>query len=610
MRSDFLKSSFALAAVCVLLAGCGGARGVLPNTMAPAESSSGARLVLSGTMSAGSGPMLLAHVRRMAMISRHPLATFNHILVQGTLFPGDAAAKPITNSISIPVPSGAFSASVPFSNVPIHSNEWGMLQFIGVAADGSQIALGELAGLINVTSASTNSATLTETTSQTFQVFVALLNNGVLSTNDLDTSTTLNSTLATKIAATGLVPDPTTHAFTTGQLLTLYNTIAPSFERNVTITASPATNGSYVLLRDYTNASELDLVNNVTQFFTTFTLAAQPPKVGTALGGSVLSCGDFEASLPIHSPSTNPVPVPIQVSSCVLPGIGAETARNVYGGHLLIGATNNQFSLFAPATPPFNGGFTAFAGHAPGTFSVSVTTAAKQQLIAVTDPAGFAFGAAFYANQPPFFSAFSLVQNFGNAPLSATTFSSSALQPFRVAVPTPYSSTSNKLTVDTFSLWDVATTNTQICGGLSCFALSATQPLVIQRAFADAGTKLTFFNWKTSGTATAITQVSGGGYKITVSGPGTATITTTVASALTPRQRVVISGSTIFPPSTWTVTAKDAAANTYADSAAAGAGSVTIEMDSVGNQVTTTQIAISFTTLAPGSMTISTITAQ
>lgn len=561
---------------------------------------SAAQFVLRGTIN-GTGPQLLAHVRRPLSGPRHAMAfTFNHILVQGTLYPGDASDNIVTNSTTIPVPSGGvYSASVSFSNVPVHNNEWGMLQFIGVATDGSQIALGELAGIINVTASPTNSSTLTEATTQTFQVFTTLLTNGEVGTNDLDATVTLGSTLASDISATGITPDPTTHLFDANELLTLYHDIAPKFERNVTITASPALNGNFILLRDYTNASELDLTSNITNFFSTFAFNVQPPVIGGVFGGS--QCGSFAAAAPPHSPETNPAPIPSVVGTCVFSEIGSQTVRNVYGGHLLIGATNDSFLNLTPVLP-FDGGFTPFAGHAPGAFTVIVPTASTQQSITVTDPAGFAFGARFFF--APAQGIFSMQPGFGNAPLSATFFATTVARTYRILVPTPYSSTSNTLIVDTLNPWDISAANTQLCGGISCFALTAAQPFVIKRPFADAGTNLTYFNWASSGTATAISQASPSGYKVTISGAGTATLTTSTASVLTPRQSVFID-ETSAVGSLWTVTAKDAASNTYSNFGFAVFGNtVTIPMNSVGNTVTTTSITISFPTTAAGSITI------
>lgn len=602
-----LRISRSIAATIVasaMLWSCGGGnKSIVSGTPNQVTSSSQGRLILSGTLN-GSGPRLLANVRRAPSGGSrlHPLAfTFSHILVQGTFYPGDAGNNPVTNSITIPVPpSGVYTASVPFSNVPVHNNEWGLLQFIGVAADNSQIAIGELAGIVNVTSSSTNSATLTDTTTRTFQIFSDLLQDGFLSTFDLDGSATLASTLTTKIGAAPF--DPTTHLFTASEQSTLINSIAPSFERNVTITASPATNGSYIILRDYTNANELELASNTASFFSTFPMLAQPAPVGNVIGAG--ESGGFFILPAQHIPPTNPLPVPFQVSAAVVGGLGATTVRNVYGGHLLIGATSNAYVLAAPSLPPFTGGFTTSAGHAPGAFSVTVPTASTQLSIAVTDLAGFAFGAPFFATQPPFLGTFFLQINFGNAPLSATSFvAPTVVFPLRVIVPTPYNASSNKIAVDTFNPWDIASTNEQLCGGINCYVFTAPQPLAIARPFADAGNKLSFFNWKASGTATAISQNPSGGYNVSISGPGTATLTSTTASHLTARQHVFIS-SNLLTPSTWTLTAKDALSNVYSNSAVGSFGTVTIEMVSVGNLVATTQIVITFTTLAPSTVTI------
>jgi hypothetical protein len=599
MRPSFYLFVVALVASAILTNGCSGGKSILASGGPTGGTTSGARLVLSGTID-GTGPQLLAHVRRPLSGPRHTMAfTFNHILVQGTLYPGDASDNIVTNSTTIPVPgSGIYSASLAFSNVPVHNNEWGMLQFIGVAADGSQIALGELAGIINVTASPTNSSTLTEATTRTFQVFTTLLTNGEIGTNDLDNAATLASTLTTQIGAAAF--DPTTHLFNASELVTLYENIAPKFERNVTITSSPAVNGTFFLLRDYTNASELDLTSNLTNL-ATINFNVQPPVIGSVLGGSATSCGSFAAAAPLHSPETNPAPIPSSVSSCVLAGNGSTTVYNVYGGHLLIGADNrNPFSTLAP-TPPFNGGFTSFAGHAPGTFSVSVPTGLTQKSIKVTDPAGFAFGAGFFSGPSvsPGLGTF-----FEKLSVSGASLQASTTTPIRISIPATYNSTSNTITVDTLNAWDVSAANQQLCGGISCFALSAAQPFVIRRPFADNGTNLTYFNWKTSGTATAISQVSPNGYKVTISGAGNATLTTTTASVLLPRQQVFIDENSAIG-TTWTVTAKDTAGNTYSNFGPAVFGNtVTVVMNSLGNTVTTTSIAVSFPTTAAGTTTV------
>ncbi len=607
MRCSFCVFVVAVAATAIITSGCSGGANIQSgagpaNAGPPRAAMSAANLVLSGTIT-GTGPQLLARVRRPLSGPRHPLAlTFKNILVQGTLYPGDASDNIVTNSTTIPVPgSGVYSASISFSNVPVHNNEWGMLQFIGVATDGSQIALGELAGVINVTASPANSSTLTEATTRTFQVFTALLSNGEIGTNDLDTSATLASTLTSDIATKGVAFDPTTHLFNASELVTLYQDIAPSFERSVTITTSPTVNGSFYLLRDYTNVGELDLMSNLTNL-STISFNVEPPVIGNVLAGELPTCGSFAAAAAMHSPATNPTPIPSVVSSCVVIGNGSTTLHNVYGGHLLIGASNrNPLSTASPA-PPFNGGFTSFAGHAPGAFTVTVPTASTQQAIKVTDPAGFAFGPGFFSSPsvPPGLGTFFTKLSFGNA----TTWQTALSPAYRIGLPATYNSTNNTVTVDTLNPWDIPVANTQLCGGISCFALSAAQPFVIQRPFADNGTSLAYFNWKPSGTATAVAQVAPNGYKVTISGAGTATLTTTTASLLVPRQSVFIDENSAVG-TIWTVTAKDSGGNTYSNFGAAIFGNtVTVPMASVGNTISTTSVAISFPTSAAGSITI------
>jgi hypothetical protein len=606
MRPSVRSFAASLIAAAVVAAGCGGGSVVDKVGGSTRGAASGTNLVLSGSFS-GSGPQLLAYARRSRSGAHRPMAdTFDHILVQGTLYPGDAGDGIVTNSTNISVPTnGIYNASIPFSNVPVHSNEWGLLQFIGVAADGSQIPIGELAGLIDVTASPANSSTVTLATTQTFQVFTTLLTNGAIGTDDLDKTPTLDTKLATDVSATGIKVDPTTELYDANALVTLYQDIAPKFERDVTVNTSPAISGAFVFLRDYTNASELYLTSNLTNFFSADPLNVPPPVNGDVLGGSTAGCGSFAAAAPLQAPGTGPPPVPSLVNTCIINGDGSTTLlRNVYGGNVLIGATTDNY---LGSGTPFNGGYASFAGHVPGAFSVTVPTASTQLSIAVDDPAGFAFGTTYFRRPPvqPFY----VQPAFGNAPLSGTVFSAPAVAANRIIIPLPFNQSSNTLTVDSFNPWDISAADEQICGGIDCYGFSAKQPLAIMRLFGDNGTALTYFNWTPGGTATAISQITPSGYKVTISGAGTATLTTTTASVLLPRQIVTITGDWQGElPNTWTVTAHDAKGDMYVNSGpgagAEGIDSAGIGMSSVADTTITTTITISFTTTVAGTITI------
>src|ERR1700716_4453564 len=93
MRLGISRSIAATIVASALLWSCGGGnKSIVSGTPNQPTLSSVGRLILSGTLD-GSGPRLLANVRRAPSSGSrlHPLAfTFNHILVQGTFYPGDA----------------------------------------------------------------------------------------------------------------------------------------------------------------------------------------------------------------------------------------------------------------------------------------------------------------------------------------------------------------------------------------------------------------------------------------------------------------------------------------------------------------------------------------
>jgi hypothetical protein len=529
--------------------------------------------------------------------------TFNHISVTGTLFPGDAGASVITNTISIPVPSGStYSASVPFSNVPVHDNEWAVLEFYGVASDGSMLDLGGLGGVLNVTSSSTNTATVTASTTLTLQVFLSLLYIGALSTYDLDHTPTLASTLTSDISATHTTTDSSTGLYDTPTLQTVDNTIGPDFERDVTITTSPNTAGAITIFQDYTNAEELNLRYSGELFLESgaYALNLTTPSVGNVIG--VSGCGAFSVFMPNHTPALFPL-APESVDACLFPTNGSLTIHGVYGGNLQIGATNYTYGLTS-TTPlaSYVGGFAKSTGEAVGSFKVTVDVAADEHEYSVTDPAGFAFGPA----SSPSGTLFSDQPYVPSGLLSNATFTlSNETGSTPVTVPASYSATNNKIVVDTFTPWDLSDANQQICGGTSCYQLNTatTTTLTFDRPFDDPGTKLSYFDWTASGALKSVTTGSEGGYSLDFSTAGAGTMTTKTVSYLTPRELLEIE-STLPPGTSWTLTATDADGNTYANTAVLTNGYAgELEMTSVYKLLTTKTIALTFTVPTAGTYT-------
>lgn len=519
---------------------------------------------------------------------------FKSIVVDGTLYPGDAAPYSVQNEITMPPPSnGKYSATMSFSNVPVHRNEWVVLTFTGVAADGSKVSLGELGGVVNVPSTSGKVPQLTVASTLTFQAFAMMVTSGEVSTWDLDNTPDLASKIHNAVVAAHVTPDPTTLLFNRAELATLYPLIARLFERVFRVKAPIA--GSVLVVPDYTNDEEIDLQGFLSAIQTFFN---EPfPKVGEVIGNR--GCGIMDVERPINAPATTPL-VPELVAPCTVPkGAGAPVVlSNAYGGHLLIGATNNRFTFPLDTTTPYVGGFTTISGSPPGLRTVTVPTGATQKTVATNDPAGYAFG----PNISPSASRFIFVQpNFKGSPLGQTLFAPPGTFG-RVFVPMNYSAVNNTVEVETFNPFDINIKNMEVCAGISCMPLSSNTTFTIVRPFADTGQNLTYFNWKPGGVATAVSQAAGG-YNVTVSGAGTATLTTTHPSTLFAQQSVVIDNN--VPSSQWTVTVTDTNGSKFRNFAFGDPTTAEVQMLSVSHVIQTKSITLSFTVPATGVYQIS-----
>ena len=607
-----------IGAALLWLSACGGGGGggstapgagpAAPVTPPRAPSS----VTISGTLN-GTGPYVLSRRRANGTRRTSSAFSFDHIQVDGTLYTADAASYSLKNSTTIPAPSNnVYTASVNFSNVPSGNNQWALLTFTGVAADGSKIALGELGGLIDVGGSSTNTASLTATTTLTLQLFGTLLGSGLITPYDLDNSPSLSTQLASMIQGFGLAPNSQTGVFDAGGLQQVYNAAAPSFQRNVVISTSPGTPGNVVLVRDYTNNAELNLENNLEAFLTDIGLPAlDTPNAGSFLLrvsgvlGFDLKCGGFGVSKGQLRTAGPPVtPVPSLVRTCSVPNpTGSVNVRNVYGGNLMIGATNDPYDG-KPWDAPFNGGWITAAPRAGSLtpVNVSVPTASTELAVTVDDP--------YYAAFPLAVAPFGVYPLFGTGPLSATEFGAvknSFIDPFRY-VESGFSGTQEIVLIDTFSPWNIAATNLALCDqplplfvGIvlpPCFQLNAAQPFHITRWFTDDGTNLSYYDWAVGGAGGAVVaDGSGTGYDVTPAGAGAVTLTTTRPSALFARSQVEIINN--LPLGTvWTVTATGTGGGTYTNTGvnvACGCGGTAaiVELDDIGNTKSVKTITLS-----------------
>ncbi len=613
----------------VLLSACGGAAhgpSFVPGRSTTSGGATPSSLLINGSIPVSGGPQIFANRRRVsAALRRAKSLTFTSISASATLYPGYAGSVPITHTTSVPPPSGStYSASVSLSNVPAGNNEWIVMTFTGVASDGSQYALGELSGTVNVSGTSATSSTLTAATTRTTQVLLTMLESGYLSTWDLKNTTTLATTIANAITTSGVQPDAGTGVFDSGGARTIVNAVAPQFLRSIVVSASPEVVGSVTIARDYTSQSELNAMENLEAML----LQVEGIEETTGINGVVAfgpadqflfslggiagggdgtngSCGDFAVFISSHTPPSGTV-IPSTVDSCLAPFNGtATTLKGVYGGDIIVGVTTNPYSgtIASPAT--FRGGTLKLAARAPGSAPVSLTTASTDMPLVVNDPAGYAFGVG---------TPFQVVPSLGTGQYSNTTFEAPGVPGAglgQVSVPQPYAASpasAHTISVDTFNPYAIPATELALCGSVlpGCFQLNATQPFAIKRPFNDGGTDVSYFNWKASGDADAVAfdTVDGVGYKVTTTAAGAVTLTSSTATALVPRQVIQI-WNTLGSGVRWTLTAKDAASNSYVASAPngpnnfRGSGEIaTVEMDSVITDVVITEIQL--TTTSPG----------
>jgi hypothetical protein len=610
-------------AALLSLAACGGGSGSSaaggPNpisgpTAAPRSASA---VTISGTI-VGSGPYVHAHGRRPQGLRSARALTFQMIQVDGTLYTADAAAYTVHNTGSIAAPSNSvYAASVHFSNVPAGNNLWGLLTFTGVAADGSRIALGELGGLISVGGSSANTATFTASTTLQLQVFATLLRSGLITPYDIDNNFNLASTISTIISNSGVAPNANTGVFDAGGLQQIYNAAAPSFQRNATISTSPNTAGSVVLVRDYTKPAELNLESNLETFLGDIGI----PVLGTQNAGSFVllvsgvlgfdqNCGGFSLNPGLlRTAGTTVTPVPSLVLSCSVPNpTGTVSVRNVYGGNLMIGATNDPYDPSQSWSLPFAGGWLANPGFAAAgaPAPLSVPVASTELALQVNDPYGVAFPLAA--------APFAVFPTFGTGPLSGTELTTATRSPidqFRY-VQGPFSGSASTVTIDTFNPWNVAAANLSLCTEPiplsvqmvlpACYAVNAAQPFAITRTFTDDGTNLSYYNWALGGAGgsggTIVPDGSGSTYDVTPAGPGIVTLTTTTPTALFGRSQIEIFNE--LPLGTiWSVTVTtsvnhashtNSGANT---TCSCGGTAAIVEIDDLGSLKNIEQITLS-----------------
>jgi hypothetical protein len=559
--------------MAAMLAGCGGggASHLLPGSTGSGGSSGGSTVPVNGNAKGTATVVARASLNASAvpqMYDRKTVAAkrstyaklktqssqISSVEVDGTLYQGSASAIPVTNTQNVPLSaSGTITVSETFSNVIPANNDWVLFEFYAVANDGSKTQIGSLGTFVNVGSGTTDT-NLSAASTQTLQVAGGLMALGAISTYDIEKTTALASDLATKIAAQNPTVDSQTGLYDTSVLMPLLSTLATAYERDITITASGASEVSVVY--DSTQPDENDLAYNANTFATALGLpnlitgtgfsgassyASYSPLyvLGTPVGldcdVNYSQCTTSAGTVPLHSPSSGysdaqPSYVQAEMYSATN---GTITLRNVYGGHIIIGAHNDLYAddVVAKArksgastvrvtstkrsttdvTTQTYGATVAVAGEAPGASSQTLTLVNTTQTANISDAQAAAFNDNFG------------YESFGGFDFQTTALSNAAgnVPAYEVDCPgencdsegliySPYGSNNNvglsapangveTMTYDAWNAFNLPTSSIQVCSTSNCTSVSTPSTINVEGALDDPGTNPAVYDWAPGG---------------------------------------------------------------------------------------------------------------
>lgn len=476
-----------------------------------------------------------------------------NVEVDGTLYQGSASAIPVTNTQTVPVTNGAVTVSETFSNVVPANNDWVIFEFYAVAADGSKTQLGSLGTFVNV-GATTTTANLGTASTQVLQVAGSLLNIGALSTYDIEQTPNLPATLASDIGALGVAVNSQTGLYDSSTLITITEDLATAFERDITITAPGATEVS--LAADTTKADENDLAYNVTTFDAAFgidatTSGGQPAPTSngsgvytsvTVIANPIIQSCCGAPTVPMHGPSSGYSDAqPALALAYVFTGSGTVTIKNVYGGHLIVGAHNGvsgnsaQPSSTPTASSAPYGATIAIAGEAPGPVTESLSLASTLQTVQVVDAQAIAFGGttAYYGSVP----AYNGNPNFGFAVLAGANAAGTIPQYYSacetscatagliqnsqfylgdetVQESAPNASGISTVSYDAWNAFNIPASQIEICGFAACGPLTSSSPVNVTAAFLDNASNDAVYGWTASAPAGATIANNSGFYAV------------------------------------------------------------------------------------------------
>ncbi|HTW84566.1 MAG TPA: hypothetical protein VMD91_10890 [Candidatus Sulfotelmatobacter sp.] len=631
-----MKRILSAAALAAMLAGCGGGGGHAipssgggspgsPGSGIPIPTSNGRSTVTANaTINTANLPALYnknATAKQRTSVRRLKASGTQIVSVQinGTLYQGSASAIPVTNTQTVPLQSnGTVAVSETFSNVVPANNDWVVFEFYAIANDGSKSAIGSLATFVNVGSGSATTNLSTAST-QVVEVAASLLSIGALSTYDIENDTTLASDLATKIAAQNVAVDSQTQLYDPTALLTLTENLATAYERDVTVSASGAQ--EFSITYDSTQKDENDLAYNALSFAVLYgldvTFTGSPGLNSGGLGAysttsiigapettgcTEFSCGLQTGQLPFSGPSAGYGDAqPTIVTAGIFDAAsGTVTLRNVYGGHIIIGAHNGvaggnyntsimrkaAFSRRAsaaattrhgqgvrrpqspPTTPDYEGATISISGEAPGASTQALTLASTAANVSIVDAQAADFGQApgRYENYGYFgFSPLPGANAAGAVPeyeidcvedcVTSGVINDGTFSEQQVYLSPPSDPTSDVITM-TFDSWNafaIPVSQIDVCSPSNCAPASTptTTSINVGGAFDDPGNAIGVYDWQPGATGATQSIVQdpspccGGDYTVTYNIP--ANNTSAVSGSLTGTVSSTATAAAPFP---------------------------------------------------------------
>jgi len=606
-----IRTVLALGFIVVLSACGGGGSTPVPHASAPTGGSTVPTMGNVGTVNAtgvvSSGLAAAQSIgRRLASLRTAKNLTIATVQASGAIYPSYGGATIVTNTQTLTPTNNQVTINLSFSNVPVANNAWMAVHLLATASDGSQFDLGWLGAIVNVTAGQVSAVNLGVASTQFYQVFTSLVNQGLFSSVDL-ANPAFAATLATQIAAAATSPDPTTQLYTPTSLNTIATSVQARYLRRFTVNSGQNNvNARISVLADYTNAAEIRLGTNIARANCTSPNCALPtfPAPTISVGPNdrpAFFKGTTTIGLNVPSPAT-----PQGVTAYTQSASNA-TFVNMYDGPTLIGA----FSGGAP----FTGGWTSIPSIAGDSPTITVASVPTQKSLTIIDPQTFAFTQLPICGPGSSYCLYS-VKPDPNAlsPYVRTSFN--WLGGFYAIVPTNFSATSSTVLVSTWNPVDLPISAMDFCANTqtdaNCTSIASLgDTLSIQREFEDPGYNPSYYNWQPGPGLSSIAPASCSGttqgLQLKSNGASSGSFSTTTPTYLGrtgSRVGVSLYGGngcqnqpTLVTGATWTISVIDNDGNVYTGSsdAALNLNGVAIPINGLTKTVEIVKMTITYT---------------